>query len=133
MTARKPTGSGPLAHNRQGWSPGIATTLAECAARGESIRNIACRLHRTEGAVRTRLSQLKVRIAISARGSDWRGPGANAASLLTGDARRRKPRGDQKPRRCLGCGQMFASTSIGNRQCPHCSKLAWYLSSSLAL
>ncbi len=94
---------GPTIRPTPRWPAGTAETLVRLWRQGLSTPEIAARLGMTTRAIDSKVRKLRVAGIDLPRRRDERGARAAFAR-----------------RRCLHCGQMFASSHIGNRICATC-------------
>lgn len=96
-------GSGPVIRPTPRWPTEAAEALVRLWRQGLSTPEIAARLGMTTRAIDSKVRKLRVAGIDLPRRMDERGARTAFAQ-----------------RRCLHCGQMFASSHIGNRLCPTC-------------
>ncbi len=105
-TARPNTALGGPIRPTANWPAGRAETLIELWNAGRSAAEIAARLGVGVGAVESKLHKLRI-------------AGHHLVRRRAGPAGRTRRTG-RAGRRCLHCGEMFASDHPGNRLCPVC-------------
>ena len=113
-TTRHDTASGRSIRPTAAWPTASTETLIESWNAGRSAADIAARLGVSTRAVESKLGKL-------------RAAGHDLVRRRAGEARR-ADRAGRARRRCLHCGEMFASDHPGNRLCLVCLEVGPFTS-----